>query len=124
MSIEWYAVHTYVGHEEKVKQNILSRANSLGIADRPVEGDRRRDALEADRAQWLEEHSCVTAMTDSPVGREDLSGSRIGCDPGREVDGCAVDVAVLEDHWPGVAARHAEACPPCPSRPGRRGRLL
>lgn len=34
MSIEWYAVHTYVGHEEKVKQNILSRANSLGIADR------------------------------------------------------------------------------------------
>ncbi len=34
MSIEWYAVHTYVGHEEKVKENILSRARSLGIADR------------------------------------------------------------------------------------------
>ena len=34
MSIEWYAVHTYVGHEEKVKENILNRATSLGIADR------------------------------------------------------------------------------------------
>jgi transcriptional antiterminator NusG len=33
MSIEWYAVHTYVGHEEKVKENILSRARSLGILD-------------------------------------------------------------------------------------------
>lgn len=33
MSIEWYAVHTYVGHEEKVKRNIVSRAQSLGIAD-------------------------------------------------------------------------------------------
>ncbi|MDE0527703.1 MAG: transcription termination/antitermination protein NusG [Truepera sp.] len=34
MSIEWYAVHTYVGHEEKVRENILNRAKSLGIADR------------------------------------------------------------------------------------------
>jgi len=34
MSIEWYAVHTYVGHEEKAKDNILNRARSLGIADR------------------------------------------------------------------------------------------
>ena len=33
MSIEWYAIHTYVGHEEKVKQNILNRAKSLGIVD-------------------------------------------------------------------------------------------
>ncbi len=33
MSIEWYAVHTYVGHEEKVKENVMSRAKSLGIAD-------------------------------------------------------------------------------------------
>jgi transcription termination/antitermination protein NusG len=33
MSIEWYAVHTYVGHEEKVRENILSRARSLGLAD-------------------------------------------------------------------------------------------
>ncbi len=33
MSIEWYAVHTYVGYEEKVKENIMSRARSLGIAD-------------------------------------------------------------------------------------------
>lgn len=34
MSIEWYAVHTYVGHEEKVKENILGRARSLGIVER------------------------------------------------------------------------------------------
>ncbi len=33
MSIEWYAVHTYVGHEEKAKENILNRAKSLGMAD-------------------------------------------------------------------------------------------
>lgn len=33
MSIEWYAVHTYVGHEEKVKENILNRAKSLGMLD-------------------------------------------------------------------------------------------
>jgi len=33
MSIEWYAIHTYVGHEEKVKENIQNRAKSLGIAD-------------------------------------------------------------------------------------------
>lgn len=34
MSIEWYAIHTYVGHEEKVRENIMHRAKSLGIADR------------------------------------------------------------------------------------------
>jgi transcription termination/antitermination protein NusG len=34
MSIEWYAVHTYVGHEDKVKENILGRARTLGISDR------------------------------------------------------------------------------------------
>ena len=33
MSIEWYAVHTYVGHEEKAKENILSRARSLGMVE-------------------------------------------------------------------------------------------
>lgn len=33
MSIEWYAVHTYVGHEEKAKENILNRARSLGMAE-------------------------------------------------------------------------------------------
>ena len=33
MSIEWYAVHTYVGHEEKVRTNMMQRARSLGIAD-------------------------------------------------------------------------------------------
>jgi len=33
MSIEWYAVHTYVGHEEKAKENILNRAKALGMAD-------------------------------------------------------------------------------------------
>jgi transcriptional antiterminator NusG len=34
MSIEWYAVHTYVGHEDKVKENIQNRARTLGISDR------------------------------------------------------------------------------------------
>ena len=34
MSIEWYAIHTYVGHEEKVRENILNRARSLGATDR------------------------------------------------------------------------------------------
>jgi len=34
MSIEWYAVHTYVGHEEKVRTNMMQRARSLGIADK------------------------------------------------------------------------------------------
>ena len=34
MSIEWYAVHTYVGHEDKVRTNITNRARSLGIAER------------------------------------------------------------------------------------------
>lgn len=34
MSIEWYAVHTYVGHEERVRDNVMQRARSLGIADR------------------------------------------------------------------------------------------
>lgn len=34
MSIEWYAVHTYVGHEDKVRENIQNRARTLGIADR------------------------------------------------------------------------------------------
>jgi len=33
MSIEWYAVHTYVGHEDKVRENILNRARSLGATD-------------------------------------------------------------------------------------------
>jgi len=33
MSIEWYAVHTYVGHEDKVKANIMSRAKTLGMSD-------------------------------------------------------------------------------------------
>lgn len=34
MSIEWYAVHTYVGHEDKARTNIMQRARSLGIADK------------------------------------------------------------------------------------------
>ena len=33
MSIEWYIVHTYVGHEDKVRENIMQRAKSLGISD-------------------------------------------------------------------------------------------
>ncbi len=31
MSIEWYAVHTYVGHEEKVRENVMQRARSLNM---------------------------------------------------------------------------------------------
>ena len=33
MAIEWYAVHTYVGYEGKVKENINSRARALGLQD-------------------------------------------------------------------------------------------
>ena len=33
MSIEWYAVHTYVGHEEKVRENVMQRARSLSMTD-------------------------------------------------------------------------------------------
>lgn len=31
MSIEWYAVHTYVGQEDRVEQNIMERAKKLGL---------------------------------------------------------------------------------------------
>ncbi len=34
MSIEWYAVHTYVGYEEKVKQNLEQRVRALGMHDK------------------------------------------------------------------------------------------
>ncbi len=34
MSIEWYAVHTYVGYEDKVKANIEKRAKALGMEDK------------------------------------------------------------------------------------------
>ncbi|MBI3962329.1 MAG: transcription termination/antitermination factor NusG [Deinococcus sp.] len=34
MAIEWYAVHTYVGSEQKVKQGILQRAKALGMNDK------------------------------------------------------------------------------------------
>lgn len=33
MSIEWYAVHTYVGQEDKVRANVMQRAKSLGMTD-------------------------------------------------------------------------------------------
>jgi len=33
VAIEWYAVHTYVGYEGKVKENINSRARALGLQD-------------------------------------------------------------------------------------------
>ena len=33
MSIEWYAVHTYVGHEDKARENIMNRAKSMGMVD-------------------------------------------------------------------------------------------
>jgi transcription termination/antitermination protein NusG len=34
MDRHWYAVHTYSGHENKVKTNIERRAQSLGLADK------------------------------------------------------------------------------------------
>ena len=46
----WYAVHTYSGHENKVKTNIERRAESLGLRDRiarilvPVEEETRTRA--------------------------------------------------------------------------------
>src|SRR5213082_1896594 len=43
----WYAVHTYSGHENKVKTNIERRAESLGLKDKisrilvPIEEETR-----------------------------------------------------------------------------------
>jgi transcriptional antiterminator NusG len=34
MERHWYAVHTYSGHENKVKTNIERRARSMGLADK------------------------------------------------------------------------------------------
>jgi transcriptional antiterminator NusG len=34
MSKHWYAVHTYAGQEEKIKQNLERRIEALGLADR------------------------------------------------------------------------------------------
>src|SRR4028119_556131 len=34
MSKQWYAVHTYAGQEQKIKQNIERRVESVGLADR------------------------------------------------------------------------------------------
>jgi transcription antitermination factor NusG len=34
MERHWYAVHTYSGHENKVKTNIERRAESMGLKDR------------------------------------------------------------------------------------------
>ncbi|MFD2609797.1 transcription termination/antitermination protein NusG [Deinococcus taklimakanensis] len=31
MSIEWYAVHTYVGQEDRVQQHLMERATKLGM---------------------------------------------------------------------------------------------
>ncbi len=34
MSKQWYAVHTYAGQEDKIKQNVQRRAESLGLNTR------------------------------------------------------------------------------------------
>jgi transcriptional antiterminator NusG len=34
MEKHWYAIHTYSGHENKVKTNIERRARSMGLADK------------------------------------------------------------------------------------------
>ncbi|MFC6591236.1 transcription termination/antitermination protein NusG [Deinococcus lacus] len=31
MSIEWYAVHTYIGQEDRVEQHLMERASRLGM---------------------------------------------------------------------------------------------
>lgn len=31
MSIEWYAVHTYIGQEDRVQQHLIERARKLGM---------------------------------------------------------------------------------------------
>jgi transcription termination/antitermination protein NusG len=36
MAIEWYAVHTYVGYEDKVSANITSRANALNLMNNKI----------------------------------------------------------------------------------------
>ena len=36
MAIEWYAVHTYVGYEDKVSNNIISRSRALGLQDQKI----------------------------------------------------------------------------------------
>ena len=33
MQKEWYVVNTYSGHENKVKEKLLMRANSMGLED-------------------------------------------------------------------------------------------
>ena len=30
---QWYVLHTYSGYEEKVKKDVLSRAQSMGMQD-------------------------------------------------------------------------------------------
>lgn len=34
---EWYVVHTYAGHEEKVKTTLKQRVNSMGLEDKILE---------------------------------------------------------------------------------------
>ena len=54
----WYAVHTYSGHENKVKTNIERRAESLGLKERitqilvPVEEEirNRTRVIDPDRS--------------------------------------------------------------------------
>ena len=33
MNKEWYVVNTYSGHENKVKEKLLMRANTMGLED-------------------------------------------------------------------------------------------
>ena len=35
MNKEWYVVNTYSGHENKVKEKLLMRANTMGLEDIP-----------------------------------------------------------------------------------------
>ena len=37
MAEAWYALHTYSGHENRVKSNLEQRANAMGMAERVVQ---------------------------------------------------------------------------------------
>ena len=64
MSIEWYAVHTYVGHEEKVRENIMSRAKAMSMSDLIYQV--------IVPTEETVEHLLSERTNNSPITREDL----------------------------------------------------
>lgn len=54
VSKEWYVIHTYSGYENKVKDNIEKRVESLGMEDkifRIVVPEEKRDNLNSNRKE-------------------------------------------------------------------------